>query len=293
MTFNGWYTINSTNQRTIQHEKNGARTCWKNYSIFIASFNSDPKLKVDLKRPRNRFNIVGVKIRKPEFSFRWMKTFRNNRCIIHHVILSKKNSEYNAKYDFVKVHSLDGDTDYFDIIADVLQGEKLAPYLFIIFLDYVLRTSIDLMKENGFKLTKERSRKYPAQIMTDTDYADDLALLANTTAQIETLLNSLDRASVGIGLHVNADKTEYMCFNQRGDISTLMSVPLKQVDKLTYFGSSVSSTAKDINTQLSEAWKAIDKLLVLWKSDLTDKIKCRFSKQLSCRFCYMDALHGR
>ena len=61
----------------------------------------------------------------------------------------------------VKVRSPNGDTDYFDIVAGVLQGDTLAPYLFIICLDYVLRTSIDKMKDNGFKLTKERSRRYP------------------------------------------------------------------------------------------------------------------------------------
>ena len=43
----------------------------------------------------------------------------------------------------VKVRSPDGDTEYFDIVAGVLQGDTLAPYLFIICLDYVLRTSID------------------------------------------------------------------------------------------------------------------------------------------------------
>ena len=59
----------------------------------------------------------------------------------------------------VKVHSPDGDTDYFDIVAGVLQGDILAPYLFIICLDYVLRTSIDKIKENSFKLTKERSKR--------------------------------------------------------------------------------------------------------------------------------------
>ena len=46
------------------------------------------------------------------------------------------------------------ETDYFDIVVCVLQGDTLAPYLFIICLDYVLRTSIDKMKENGFKVTK-------------------------------------------------------------------------------------------------------------------------------------------
>ena len=51
-------------------------------------------------------------------------------------------------------------TDYFDIVAGMLQGDTLAPYLFIISLNYVLRTSIDIMKDNGFRLTKEKSRQF-------------------------------------------------------------------------------------------------------------------------------------
>ena len=78
----------------------------------------------------------------------------------------------------VKVHSQDRDTDYFNIVAGVLQGDTIAPYLFIIRLDYVLWMSIDLMKENGFKLAKERSRRYPAQ--TNMDYANDIVLQTNT-----------------------------------------------------------------------------------------------------------------
>ena len=57
----------------------------------------------------------------------------------------------------VKVHSPDRETVYFDILASVLQGDILAPYLLIICLDYVFQMSIDLMKENGFMLAKERS----------------------------------------------------------------------------------------------------------------------------------------
>ena len=113
------------------------------------------------------------------------------------------------------------ETDYFDIVAGVLQGDTLAPHLIIICLDYMLRTSIGLMKDNGFKLAKERSRRYLVKTITDADYADDIALLANTHTQAETLVHSLERAAGTIGLHVNADKTEYMCINQRGDISTL------------------------------------------------------------------------
>ena len=176
----------------------------------------------------------------------------------------------------VKVCSPDGDTDYFNIVAGVQQGDTLAPYLFIICLDYVLRTLIDKIKENGFELTKKRSRSYAAKTITDTDYTDDIAILANTPAQAETLLHSLERAAAGIGLHFNTHKTEYMSFNQTGGISTLGSSSLKLVDKFTYLGSTVSSTEADINTRLTRAWTAIDKLSVICKSDLTDKIKCSF-----------------
>ena len=61
--------------------------------------------------------------------------------------------------------SPDGDTDYFDIVADVLQGDTLATYLFIICLDYVLRMSIDEMKDNSFKLAKEsRTNNYGCRL---------------------------------------------------------------------------------------------------------------------------------
>ena len=160
----------------------------------------------------------------------------------------------------VKVRSPDGDTEYFDIVAGVLQGDTLAPYLFII----------------GFELTKRRSRRCPATTITDADHADDIAILANTPDQAETLLHSLERAAASIGLYVNAHKTEYMCYNQTGDISTLEGTPLKLVDKFTYLGSSVESTEKDIETRLTKARTAINRLSIIWKSDLTDKMKRSF-----------------
>ena len=172
-----------------------------------------------------------------------------------------------------KVRSPDGNTYYFDIVAGVLQGDTLDPYLFIICLDYVLRTSIDKIKENGFDLIKKRSIRYPAKTITDVDYTDDIALLANASAENKTRLHSLERAAAGIGLHVNAHKTEYMSFNQTGDISALGGSSLKLVDKFSYLRSNVSSTEKDIDTRLTKAWMAIDKLSVMWKSDLTDTMK--------------------
>ena len=60
------------------------------------------------------------------------------------------------------------------------------------------------------------------------------------------------------------------------DFSALDRTSLKLVDKFTNLGSNVSSTEKDIDTRLTQAWTAIDKLSIIWKSDLTDKMKRSF-----------------
>ena len=57
---------------------------------------------------------------------------------------------------------------------------------------------------------------------------------------------------------------------------TLDGTPLKLVDKFTYLESSVASTEKDIDTRLTKAWTAINRLSIIWKSDLTDKMKRSF-----------------
>ena len=141
-------------------------------------------------------------------------TYSLPKEIIAAIIMQYKNTK-------VKVRTPDEDIDNFDILAGALQGDTLAPYQFIICLDYVLITSIDLMKEHVFKQAKARSRRYPSQTITDADYTDNIVLLANAPAQVEILLHNLERVAAGIGLHINADKTEYMYINQRGDISTL------------------------------------------------------------------------
>ena len=88
----------------------------------------------------------------------------------------------------------------------------------------------------------KRNRRYHAKTISDEDYADDIGLVANTPTQAENLQHSLERATAWIGLHFNADKTEYMCFDQRGHISTLNRSSLKLVDKFAFLKSSFSST---------------------------------------------------
>ena len=134
---------------------------------------------------------------------------------------------------------------------------------------------------------------YPAQTITDVDNADDIALLANAPAQAETLLHSLELAAAGIGFHINAHMTEYNCFNQRGNISTLNGNSLKLVDKFPYLGSSVSSSETDINRRLAKAWTAIDSYRSYGSQTWLIKGNAIFSWQQSCRYCYIDELHRR
>ena len=94
--------------------------------------------------------------------------------------------------------------------------------------------------------------------------------------QVKTLLPTFERAAAGIDLHVNAHKTEYMCYNQTGDISTLDETSLKLVNKFNYLGSSILPTEKGIDTRLTWVWTAIDRLSIIRKSDLTDKMKRSF-----------------
>ena len=117
-------------------------------------------------------------------------------------------------------------------------------------------------------------------LLTDTDYADDIAILANTPNQAEILLHSLARAAAGIGLYVNAHKTEYMCYDQTGDISTLDGTPLKLVDKFTYIGSSVASTEKDIDTRLKSFNPVQRREIFVCKQISSDSFKNKITKEL-------------
>ena len=50
------------------------------------------------------------------------------------------------------VLSPDGETKPFDIKAGILQGDTLAPFLFIMVVDYILRLSLDTSKDKGLLL---------------------------------------------------------------------------------------------------------------------------------------------
>ena len=77
-----------------------------------------------------------------------------------------------------KVLTPDGETEEFLILAGVLQGDPLAPYIFAIMLDYAMRQAIDKHGDTlGFTIEERKSRRRAAVMVTDLKFADDIALL--------------------------------------------------------------------------------------------------------------------
>ena len=173
------------------------------------------------------------------------------------------------------VRSPDGDTDFFEITSGVLQGDTLAPYLFIICLDYALRRSLDANTDLGFTLQYARSRRYPDIKVTDADYADDLAILSNYLSDATILLHQLEKAASEVGLNINTSKTKFLCYHQypSSTIKSLQNENIIVVEDFNYLGSCIALTKNNIDTRLSKAWAALNKLDVIWKSSLPDYLK--------------------
>ena len=177
-----------------------------------------------------------------------------------------------------KVITSDGDTDEFDISGGVLQGDTLAPYLFIIVLDYCMRSAINGREEQlGFTISPRRSRRVGPRMITDLDFADDIALTSDSASQAQELLERVEEAALRVGLHMNAKKTKCMIFNQTTDVAmkTSSGTILEVVPDFKYLGSWMQSSLQDIKTRKAQAWRACNKLAKIWKSNLprASKIK--------------------
>ena len=170
----------------------------------------------------------------------------------------------------------DGETAPFQIQAGILQGDTLAPFLFIIVVDYVLRMSVDTINSKGYQLKERVSSRHPAKYLTDTDFADDIALISQSLADAESLLQSLEKASNSVGLYLNEKKTEYVnkcANNSEYGIKTLNGTLLKQVLDYIYLGSYISSSFKDFNTRKGMAWSACNDMHEIWTSKLSKPFK--------------------
>ena len=170
--------------------------------------------------------------------------------------------------------SPDGETAPIDIKARILQGDTLAPFLFIMVVDYVLRMSLDLSKDKGLEIKPRVSTRHPAEYITDTDFADDTSLISSSLENAQDLLTSLEGAANCVGLYLNESKTEYMNYTSSTnvfDMKTINGYILKCVEDYCYLGSHISSSEKDFKIRKGMAWSACNSLHHIWTSNLIRK----------------------
>ena len=181
-----------------------------------------------------------------------------------------------------KVLSPDGETELFEIIMGVLQGDTLAPFLFVIVLDYAMRKSIDGKEEKfGFTITPKRSRRVHAKTITDLDFADDIALLSNLIDQARELLLAVEQECKKVGLEINAKKTKFMSFNidMEFQLSLVDGTGIKRAlteagkQDFKYLGAWIDNSAQDIRIRNAQAWSALNKMEKVWKSNLSRNTK--------------------
>ena len=133
----------------------------------------------------------------------------------------------------------DGETEFFEITAGVLQGDTLAPFIFIIVLDYILRLPLDNLNDRGLQIQPRRSRRHPAQHLTDLDFADDLALITELVEDAEALLQSLERAGALIGLY---------CNESSHNLKSLSGGTIKRVQDIKYLGAWIMDSENDFKS---------------------------------------------
>lgn len=159
------------------------------------------------------------------------------------------------------VRTNDGDTAPFEPSAGVLQGDTLAPFLFDLVIDCIMRQAVDNQRHNGITIG-------PMQT-TDLDYADDIALISPDIPAAQSLLTAVEKYALRCGLDINITKTKYMLLGERvvGPQWTLF-VKGKAIENVTdyrYLGCYMDTDA-DMTARKGQAWKIMRDLRNVWGS---------------------------
>ena len=165
-----------------------------------------------------------------------------------------------------------GRSDQFYFGAGVKQGCVLAPFLFIICVDFVMRKAIT---DNSLGvLTKSTSvRNGGKTYCTDAIFADDSCLTSNTIENAQILLHSVEDWASQVGLKFNLTKTEVMLINCQGVLTSRSGTMYKQCEDFKYLGSFIRSSEKDMNSRIGQSWCSFNKLSKVWKSGISKAVK--------------------
>ena len=184
-------------------------------------------------------------------------------------------SMYSGLRGFVRTPF--GKTDEFDITTGTLQGDVLAPFLFIMVLDRVLATAL---KGRGVTIRKAegtRSRpRAPAVKISDIDYADDLVLLAMSKVELQEALEAVKREAWKVNLKINVGPTKTAWFtcgpvrDSEGDLAVEGLGVIPHVTEYRHLGNLRGEDNKllALNDRVRLAWAATHRLRPLWNMNL-------------------------
>ncbi|VDP62650.1 unnamed protein product [Schistosoma curassoni] len=109
------------------------------------------------------------------------------------------------------------------------QGCLLSPFLFLLVVDWIMKTSTSEGK-HGIQRTAQNQ-------LDDLDFADDLALLSHTHEQMQIKTASVAAVSASVGLNIHKGKTKVLKYNtENSNPITLDDETLKDVESFTYLG---------------------------------------------------------
>ena len=167
----------------------------------------------------------------------------------------------------------DGETNTFDITAGVLQGDTLAPYLFIVVLNEVMLAAVrngdGLMLYPKFRDEEKRCHR-PEVRITDMAFADDIVLVSETAEAANTFFNNVALHARRVGLVVNDKKTQYVqigCVSP-GDIAIKHADKrIAEVAEYRYLGC-WTNTSKEVSVRTGQAWETMRSLKRVFRSDV-------------------------
>ena len=121
--------------------------------------------------------------------------------------------------------------------------------------------------ESGIVTHSRQSRRHPAKILNDLDFADDVALLESSIPNAQVQLTRTATAAKDLGLIISVPKTEYLTINCNPQPPLeVYGQPISHVSNFEYLGSMMASSISDLTKRKALAWAAFWKLEKIWRS---------------------------